>query len=412
MKIRKVTELAPKDDESEFTFTVELKDENGEALSGSFEAIRYDSKDKVVEGLEVSSGSSVKLKGGEYVVINGLPDGTSYAVSEADLNHWIAESNENATGVIRSSDKSEAIFTNRYTRKDLEAEGHIQLFAEKVFEGDVIKEEDELLFQLMNEDGDIIETIGPDETDVESSLISFTEIYYDSTAADKTFTYYISEVDGGHEDIVYSTKRYMVEVDVKFNGTRAYDFDVRYYELGKETPLDEDEYPVFTNSRNGSFKIIKTFESYEVHSPATYIFKVTAVMGEETIYDEVLSMTIDAAGVYELPVENIPVGAEVTVTEVYAGGSYTLAADCEETQTITLTDDIDKNVVEFVNRYSDGGPNGYGAVNVYAKGLNGWTWTSGDTGGTFGESDVVPVEEIGGGDNGPGGEVQEGGTEQ
>ncbi|MBR4462157.1 MAG: BspA family leucine-rich repeat surface protein [Erysipelotrichaceae bacterium] len=401
LKIRKVTQYAPADDDSEFTFTVELKNADGEALTGEYNAIRYKADDTVVEELTVSSGSTVNLKGGEYVVISGLPDGATYTVTEADLNHWIPESNENATGTIHSSTVIEAVFTNRYTRKDIEAEGNIQLFAKKVFEGDVIKEEDELQFQLINEDGDVIETIGPDETDVETSLISFTELYFDNTAAGKTFTYYIKEVDGEHEDIVYSTVKYMAEVDVIFNGTRVYDFDVRYYKLGEETPLGEGEIPVFTNVRNGSFKIVKTFISYEVHSPVTYIFHVTAVYNNETIYDEFLSMTIDETGVYEIPIENLPVGSEVTITEVYGGGSYELEMGGEVSQTITLDEDIDKNVVEFVNGYEDSNIFGYGVTNTYTQGNNGWTWTSGDTGGIFGQDD-----------SGPGVEEEEGGTEQ
>ena len=345
-------------------------------------------------------------------MISGLPDGATYAVTEADLNHWIPESNENATGTIHSSTEIVAVFTNSFTRKDIEAEGNIQLFAKKTFKGDVIKEEDELQFELIDENGEVVETIGPDETGVESSLISFTEIYFDSTAAGKTFTYYIREVDGEHEDIVYSTVRYMVEVDVKFNGTRVYDFDVRYYKLGEETPLGEGEVPEFINSRNGSLKIFKLFESYEDHSPVNCVFRVTAVLDDETIYDDTLSLQIDAAGMYELPIENIPVGAKVTVTEVYAGGSYKLNEGSETSQTIVLSDDIKENVVTFANGYTGGGINGYGIVNTYTQGFNGWTWTGGDTGGTFGGNDEAPGGDAGGGSDGPGGGSEEGGAGQ
>ena len=417
LRIKKITEnvpaVLPDGVETTFTFTVELKDVEGETLTGEYDAVRYDAADKVVEeGIKVSSGSTVNLKGGEYVVISGLPDGATYAVTEADLNHWIPESNENATGTIHSSTEIVAVFTNSFTRKDIEAEGNIQLFAKKTFKGDVIKEEDELQFELIDENGEVVETIGPDETGVESSLISFTEIYFDSTAAGKTFTYYIREVNGEHEDIVYSTVRYMVEVDVKFNGTRVYDFDVRYYKLGEETPLGEGEVPEFINSRNGSLKIFKLFESYEDHSPVNCVFRVTAVLDDETIYDDTLSLQIDAAGMYELPIENIPVGAKVTVTEVYAGGSYKLNEGSETSQTIVLSDDIEENVVTFANGYTGGGINGYGIVNTYTQGFNGWTWTGGDTGGTFGGNDEAPGGDAGGDSDGPGGGSEEGGAGQ
>ena len=154
------------------------------------------------------------------------------------------------------------------------------------------------------------------------------------------------------------------------------------------------------------------FESYEDHSPVNCVFRVTAVLDDETIYDDTLSLQIDAAGMYELPIENIPVGAKVTVTEVYAGGSYKLNEGSETSQTIILSDDIEENVVTFANGYTGGGINGYGIVNTYTQGFNGWTWTGGDTGGTFGGNDEAPGGDAGGDGDGPGGGSEEGGAGQ
>ena len=66
--------------------------------------------------------------------------------------------------------------------------------------------------------------------------------------------------------------------------------------------------------------------------------------------------------------------------------------------------------LEFVNCY-ESGSKGFGVTNEYEKTGNGWTWTGGDTGGTFGERDV-PVDETGGGDSGPGEISEEGGAGQ
>ena len=110
--------------------------------------------------------------------------------------------------------------------------------------------------------------------DVEESMITFAELYYDSLSAGKTYTYYIREVKGDDASIEYSSVRYVVEVDVIDNGTRIFDFDVRYYKLGEDEPLGEEEIATFVNTKKYAFSVIKKAEDTgEALSGAVFVIK-------------------------------------------------------------------------------------------------------------------------------------------
>ncbi|MCR4633741.1 MAG: DUF5979 domain-containing protein, partial [Erysipelotrichaceae bacterium] len=273
LKISKFVEDAPEGDESVFAFTLTLMDEEGNELEGEYEASIFEG-DEAVETLKVSSGTSFELKGGQYLLVEGLPDGTTYEVTEEDAENWTLTESSNTEGKIVSAETAEAGFTNRYEPEVIEPEGTVVLKARKEFEGDIITEENDFLFQLLDQDGEVIETKGPDETDVEASDITFAELYYDKDDAGKTFTYYIKEVDGEDPGIEYSAVRYVVEVDVIDNGTKLYDFDIRYYKLGEDEALGEDETATFVNIRKYPFTLIKkAADTGEALSSAAFVVK-------------------------------------------------------------------------------------------------------------------------------------------
>lgn len=126
-------------------------------------------------------------------------------------------------------------------------------------------------------------------------------------------------------------------------------------------------------NRYGSLEIVKNLNDYVSGSPATFVFQVDAELDGELVYSEVISMTFSAAGNKSYVLENvIPVGAEVTVTEVYSGVCYKLVTDEIQTTTILAEDIVS---VTFINESNDSANNGGGITNRFEyKDEDGWTW--------------------------------------
>jgi hypothetical protein len=125
--------------------------------------------------------------------------------------------------------------------------------------------------------------------------------------------------------------------------------------------------------RLGSVSIVKTLRSYNAASgPVTFVFQVDGTIEGQPVYSDVFSLTFTAPGEQSILVENIPAGAEVTVTEVYSGAGYRLVSDA--TQTAIIQADA-VAAVSFENDYDGGQKNGYGITNyfVFQPGA-GWDW--------------------------------------
>ena len=74
------------------------------------------------------------------------------------------------------------------------------------------------------------------------------------------------------------------------------------------------------------------------------------------MYSDVVSLVFDAAGTKSVTIENIPAGAQVTVTEVYSGASYSLTADTAQTQQVQIVADGEEGApvsVSFENEYNE-----------------------------------------------------------
>ncbi len=123
--------------------------------------------------------------------------------------------------------------------------------------------------------------------------------------------------------------------------------------------------------RMGQLEIVKTLLSYETSAPATFVFHVEAVLDGEKVYDQVVSATFTAAGEERILIDDIPVGAEVTVTEVYSGASYELTTDGTQRTVIAAEDTAE---VGFTNTYNRKKRTGYGITNHFTYGEDGWQW--------------------------------------
>lgn len=105
LKIQKTVEGIETDDAFEFTVALDLQDTSGTTLADTFTYIGSKSG-------EISSGGTISLANGEYVIIQNLPEGTTYTVTEKDYNFYVSTSTD-ASGLIGDG-TSIAAFTNIY----------------------------------------------------------------------------------------------------------------------------------------------------------------------------------------------------------------------------------------------------------------------------------------------------------
>ena len=98
--------------ERAFTFTIELFDEKGQALTDGFTYMGSH------EGT-LQSGDKIKLKNNEVIVIQNLPLGTHYQISEVEANQeQYQTTSEHDTGVIEKGQTVLASFVNHRGSND------------------------------------------------------------------------------------------------------------------------------------------------------------------------------------------------------------------------------------------------------------------------------------------------------
>nr|WP_246597669.1 DUF5979 domain-containing protein [Faecalicatena faecalis] len=130
---------------------------------------------------------------------------------------------------------------------------------------------------------------------------------------------------------------------------------------------------VGAEQRFGSLEIVKTLTEYNsTLGPATFVFSIEGVKGTDK-YSNVVSLTFSEAGEQSVVVENIPVGMEVTVTEVYSGSSYELTTAASQS-TVIAADEAERAGVAFTNTYNESINGGYGVENQFNHDEDGWHW--------------------------------------
>lgn len=119
----------------------------------------------------------------------------------------------------------------------------------------------------------------------------------------------------------------------------------------------------------GQLEIVKTLKAYETSAPATFVFQID--WEENGVHrSDVRSITFTAPGERVLTVDGLPVGAVVTVREVYSGTVYVLETEPEQTAVI-MADEIAR--VNFVNDYDeDKPPNDGGSITNRFTYDDGW----------------------------------------
>ncbi|MBR1862156.1 MAG: hypothetical protein IJ796_09940 [Lachnospiraceae bacterium] len=118
--------------------------------------------------------------------------------------------------------------------------------------------------------------------------------------------------------------------------------------------------------RFGDLRIIKDLRTFETSEPAYFVFEVEAekeLNGEKrNVFSNVYTLKFTDAGENYLLVKDIPVGAEVTVSEVYSGASYSLTTAPTQSTVIIANDIVD---VSFTNEYNENNKRGGAITNHF-----------------------------------------------
>lgn len=146
--------------------------------------------------------------------------------------------------------------------------------------------------------------------------------------------------------------------------------------------------------RYGSLMLAKTLEGYRTGEPATFVFEVKSTYsdgraGAEFECDKLVTFYYDenssATQVETLDIP-FPIGAQVTVTEIYSGSSYSLTAGSPADQNATIAVvgptivnginvPADTQLVQFTNVYNASGNRGGAVENSFENSGSQWTWT-------------------------------------
>ncbi|MBQ8996171.1 MAG: leucine-rich repeat protein [Oscillospiraceae bacterium] len=116
----------------------------------------------------------------------------------------------------------------------------------------------------------------------------------------------------------------------------------------------------------GELKITKNLERFAGPDAATFVFQIEAVLDGKNVYSNVTSLTFSGPMSQSVVITGIPVGAEVTVTEVYSGSRYETVSEPVQTAVILSPEEDDAPCeVVFINDYDDTGKGGHGILNTF-----------------------------------------------
>ena len=102
-----------------------------------------------------------------------------------------------------------------------------------------------------------------------------------------------------------------------------------------------------------------------------------AVLNGQNVYSDTVTLTFTEAGSKSYVIEGIPAGAQVTVTEIYTGTTYTLVAPegTDGTQN-TVIQAGSTSSVSFTNDYTPTDKGGGAVINQFRyEDGEGWGWT-------------------------------------
>ena len=336
-----------------FGFRVVLTS-GGVTLTSSYAyTVVDDATGLVVASGEVTSGGEIELSAGQTAVIEGLPGGTRYTVTEVDAaDGYSATQRSGTTGTITEFEVSEASFTNSYA-----ARGYATVEAAKTLDGRTLAA-GAFEFKLADEDGEVVATAWNDA----DGAVAFDRLAF-SFADVGEHVYTLYEVDAGAGGYTYDDAVYTVVVDVADVGDGTLSCDVAYYDADgaqlSSAPTFENSYAA---SGTATLTAYKTLSGGDVDDYAgAFSFELADEDGEvvaEAVNDgSIVSFELafdqdDDGQTYVYTASEVDGGDEDVV---YSGQTFAYTVTCRDDGDGTMSFDVsvDSSPV-FENGLADG----------------------------------------------------------
>lgn len=214
--------------EKDFTFKLTLKNAGGEALTGEFDAQKFNAQGVASGDLfKVQNDGTVTLKAGESVKIYGLSDGDTYSIEETEIPKGFTAKENPITGTIAGNATVTAEFENTYAVTPAVLDGDSSIRAKKTLTGRDWQNHDTFDFVLTGLDGAPLPTVKDNQgIDQEKNTLtkpitnadtfSFGDITFERPGE---YIYTITEPDPAESilGIDYSDALYRVKVTVEDN---------------------------------------------------------------------------------------------------------------------------------------------------------------------------------------------------
>lgn len=238
------------DENRRFSFGVELAAADGSPLSGTYR-YRVGDGEPVDLALDENGRATIELSHGDKASIEGLPDGATYRLTEADYSgegYTVSDDDADspdgeANGSISEGETSSAAFTNTYSTTEFTGVP-VDFSLTKVLEGKDWSADDSFTFEIravagMLADGTTVAledvpmpasattTVpAPDVEGDDTATFDFGEISYETPG---TYEYEVREVEGDNDGIAYSDNVATVTVTVvdRRDGTLSASAEVR-----------------------------------------------------------------------------------------------------------------------------------------------------------------------------------------
>ena len=198
----------------------------------------------------------------------------------------------------------------------------------------------------------------------------------------KVYIALVKKVAGDDKAVIDSANnKYVTKVD---NERYKYEFTPMLYLAAVEPVAIPCKY--HRTEKVGKISIEKELTSYRASKPVTFVFKISKIEGETTKELDVVSITFDRPGQRSLLVENIPIGVDIKVEEIYSGAGYTISDESNITQTKKIETEDKTISFSFENKFDEDKKKGYGISNTFERVSTGWNYVGNDvstaTGGT------------------------------
>ena len=197
----------------------------------------------------------------------------------------------------------------------------------------------------------------------------------------KVYIALVRKADAAIKSNIYesSSGKYITKVD---NNRYNYDFIPMLY-LAAVDPVSITCKATKTE-KVGKIYIEKELTSYRASKPVTFVFKISKIEGETTKELDVVSITFDRPGQRSLLVENIPIGVDIKVEEIYSGAGYTISDESNITQTKKIETEDKTISFSFENKFDEDKKKGYGISNTFERVSTGWNYVGNDVSATTG----------------------------